>query len=89
MADQSVVNGVILLVYEESGRTANYYSDLFDELGLDSLSLLHLLQRVEAKFDCRIDGEWASKVQTVGDIVDAVEQAMIQCSQNTMAAGTP
>jgi acyl carrier protein len=48
-------------------------AQLGDDLGIDSLDAVDLVVMVEKRFDCRIDEERASQMQTLGDIYAYVE----------------
>ncbi|MCL1874562.1 MAG: acyl carrier protein [Clostridiales bacterium] len=45
-----------------------------DDLGLDSLAVLELLMIIEDSFEISIDDEEATKMTTVGQLADLVEQ---------------
>ncbi|MDR2713451.1 MAG: acyl carrier protein [Clostridiales bacterium] len=45
-----------------------------DDLGLDSLAVLELLMIIEDSFEISIDDEEATKLTTVGQLADLVEQ---------------
>ena len=46
--------------------------DLRDDLGLDSLSMIELLFKIEEAFDLEIPNDDLSKINTVGDVVEYV-----------------
>lgn len=48
-------------------------SNLIDDLGLDSLDSVELIMELEENFDIVICEEAAEKVNTVRDVIDAVE----------------
>lgn len=45
-----------------------------DDLGLDSLAVLELLMIIEDSFEISIDDEEATKLTTVGQLADLIEQ---------------
>lgn len=48
--------------------------DLFAQLGLDSPKILHLLVKIEDRFDVEIRDEDLEGLQTVGDVLTAVDR---------------
>jgi acyl carrier protein len=51
-------------------------ASLTDDLNLDSLDLVELVMALEDRFKLRISDEDAGKLQTVGDAVRFIEQAV-------------
>jgi acyl carrier protein len=49
-------------------------SSFVDDLGADSLDQVELMMAIEAAFDCDIPDEDASKITTVADAVQYIEQ---------------
>ena len=49
----------------------------FEELGADSLDIVELVMAMEEEFDIQVEDEQVEKVQTVGDIVNAIS-AMVE-----------
>jgi len=47
-------------------------TQLYSELGLDSLSALELLVAIEDEFSVEIDTDAAKRIKTVGDLVELV-----------------
>ncbi len=50
---------------------------LYDHLGLDSLSRAELFQRVEKQFGTKISDELLAKIETIGDLESALQEAHI------------
>ncbi|MPM09309.1 Acyl carrier protein [bioreactor metagenome] len=48
-----------------------------EDLGADSLDIVELVMAMEEEFDIQVEDEQVEKIQTVGDIVNAVS-AMIE-----------
>lgn len=51
-------------------------SSLTDDLGADSLSLVEMLMNFEAEYDVTIPDEAFDNIETVGDIVNALNKLM-------------
>jgi len=51
----------------------NADSDLSDDLGADSLDAVELIMAIEEEFDIEIDDASATKIKTVQDIIDFLE----------------
>src|SRR5216117_3235314 len=49
---------------------------LREDLGLDSLSIIELLYRIEEAFNLSIPDEDLEKLQTVGDVITYIEHGM-------------
>ena len=47
----------------------------FDELGADSFDLLELVTALEDEFDMTMDDDSLGQIATVGDVVDAIQNA--------------
>ena len=48
--------------------------DLYNDLGLDSLDLLAMAQRIQVKYSVSLESESIASVRTVGDLLVFVEQ---------------
>ena len=48
-------------------------SDIFEDLGADSLDIVPLLMSIEDEFGLTIDDDNAQKFRTVGDVVAFIE----------------
>ncbi|MGI5970614.1 MAG: acyl carrier protein [Oscillospiraceae bacterium] len=48
-------------------------TDIYDDLGADSLDLVELLMMVEEQFNFPIDEEVVKDLHTVGDVVNYIE----------------
>ena len=57
---------------DESKITAQ--SSFVDDLRADSLDQVELMMAIEAKFDCHIPDDEASKIATIADAVNYVKQ---------------
>lgn len=51
-------------------------STFVDDLGADSLDIFQIMMGIEEEFDIEIPSEEAEKIQTVGDAVEQIKQAM-------------
>ena len=51
-------------------------TDIFDDLGADSLDVVELVMSIEEEYDIVITEERASNVRTVGQVVDLLEELM-------------
>lgn len=51
-------------------------TDIFDDLGADSLDVVELVMSIEEEYDIVITDERASNVRTVGQVVDLLEELM-------------
>lgn len=51
-------------------------ADIIEDLGADSLSIIEMLMNFEAEYDVTIPDESFENVNTVGDIVNALDQIM-------------
>jgi acyl carrier protein len=59
---------------------------LREDLGLDSLSIIELLYRIEEVFNLSIPDEDLEKLQTVGDVIAYIEQGLEPKKPRTAAA---
>jgi acyl carrier protein len=71
-----------ILAHEFSVARAQLTEDakLFDDLGADSLSMVQISMNLEEAFEISIPDERVDKIQTVGDLLEAV--AELKCAQN-------
>ena len=51
-------------------------SDVVKDLGADSLDVFQIIMGVEEEFDIEIPNEEAEKIQTVGDAVEQIKNAL-------------
>ncbi len=51
-------------------------TDLFTDLGMDSLAALELLVALEDRFDVDIDTDDAQRIRTIGDIVELLAELL-------------
>ncbi len=75
----SVEQRVIDIVAEQLGvekekitRDSNFVNDL----GADSLDTVELVMELEEEFEINIPDDQADKIQTVGEAIDHIEQAV-------------
>ncbi len=64
------------IIAEELGvdkDEVNADSNLADDLGADSLDAVELIMAIEEEFDIEIDDATATKIKTVQDIIDYLE----------------
>ncbi len=54
-----------------------FETDIFDDLGIDSLEILDLIDAIEKKFAISIQAEEISEKKTMGDIVDYILKARV------------
>ena len=47
-----------------------------DDLGADSLDIFQIIMGIEEAFDIEIDNDDAEKIQTVGDAVEQIKNAV-------------
>lgn len=67
---------VVKILCEQLGleeEKVNKDSDLFEDLGADSLDVVTLLMALEEEFDLSIEDEQAQEFHTVNDIVSFIE----------------
>ena len=50
--------------------------DTLEDLGFDSLSAIEIIMEVEEEFDCEVDPERATDVNTVESMVDLIEDML-------------
>lgn len=48
-------------------------SDLFEDLGLNSIGILYVAMAIEEEFDLKFDNEDMLEIKTVGDVVRIIE----------------
>lgn len=51
-------------------------TDIFEDLGADSLDVVELVMSIEEEYDIVITDERASNVRTVGQVVELLEELM-------------
>lgn len=73
----SILQKVIEVTSESLGIDASELSETtdFKQLGADSFDLLELVTTFEDEFGRTMDDELLAKIVTIGDAVDAIEQA--------------
>jgi acyl carrier protein len=64
----------IILEEKTVDRLAIQYSTPLVDLGIDSLDALNILFAIEETFHVEIPDEIARKLETVGDMIEAIEQ---------------
>ena len=62
-------------VLEEEVDVANVTleSDLFEDLGLNSIGILYVAMAIEEEFDMKFQNEDMLEIKTVGDVVKFIE----------------
>ena len=58
---------------EVSPESITPETDIFEDLGADSLDIVDLVMSLEEEFDCEIPDEEIENIKTVGDIVKYIE----------------
>ena len=51
-------------------------TDIFEDLGADSLDVFQIIMGIEEEFDIEIPTEEAEKITSVGDAVEAIKNAL-------------
>ena len=77
--DNELNNRIKQIIVEHLGVEAEKVTDtaLFNQdLGADSLDAMDLLMAVNEEFDTRIPPEDMEKIQTVQDLINAVDKAL-------------
>ena len=70
---------VLELIVEQLGvsrEEAVPKASFIDDLGADSLDIVELVMSLEEEFDIEIPDEDAEKIQTIGDAVDYLKEAL-------------
>ncbi|MDZ5761706.1 Acyl carrier protein [Candidatus Cyrtobacter comes] len=73
-----VIQVVASIAESKSGTTADQITlqTEFGKLALDSLDFVDLVMRLEGEFKIEISDSVASKMKTVGDIVEYIQSAL-------------
>ena len=75
----SVKERVIEIVAEQLGVNKDQINDethFVNDIGADSLDTVELVMELEEEFDINIPDDAAEKIQTVGEAVSHIEQAI-------------
>ncbi len=67
------------LIVEQLGvskEEAVVKASFIDDLGADSLDIVELVMSLEEEFDIEIPDEDAEKIQTIGDAIDYLKEAL-------------
>ncbi len=75
----SVAERVIDIVADQLGVSKdqiNRETHFVNDLGADSLDTVELVMELEEEFDINIPDDAAEKIQTVGQAIDHIEQAV-------------
>jgi len=81
----SVAERVIEIVAEQLGVSKDQIkpeTSFVNDLGADSLDTIELVMELEEEFDINIPDEASEKIQTVGQAIEHIEQA-VQGSQTS------
>ena len=64
------------LVFNPSIDEIKDNSNLFNDLGADSLDAIEIVMEIEKQFNCYIDDALIEKVETVNDLYTALENSL-------------
>lgn len=81
----SVAERVVDIVAEQLGvskEQINRETHFVNDLGADSLDTVELVMELEEEFDINIPDDAAEKIQTVGQAIDHIEQAVEKDNQS-------
>jgi len=76
MALEERVTGLIVEQLGVSKEEAVLGAAFIDDLGADSLDIVELVMSLEEEFDIEIPDEDAEKIQTIGDAIDYLKEAL-------------
>jgi acyl carrier protein len=68
------IKSIIAGQLEIKRETISENSNIFNDLGADSLDVIELVSLLEEQFDIQIPEEESNKITTVGDVVNYVEE---------------
>lgn len=81
---EEIVNTCIKIIHdfvpEMEGVELSEESTVNTDAAMDSMSMILVITKVESAFDVRIPNENWDKIQTLGDLADAVEANLPQTS---------
>jgi len=70
------VDEIIELVLDVDKNEIKDDSDLYDDLGSDSLDAVELVMKCEESFDISIVDGMVEKVRTVNELIDTIEEEL-------------
>ena len=76
---ENIAEKVTEIIVEQLGVSADQVkpeSNLFEDLGADSIDAVELVMAVEEEFGIEVPDEEAEKLRSVGDIISHVEGAL-------------
>jgi len=77
MTDPSVLDSIIIICAEQSGRPAAAGSNLVTDLGLDSMDLVFVTQIIEQQFPGIGDVDYdPARMETILDVASFVEERL-------------
>ena len=76
MALEDRVTDLIVEQLGVSKEEAVLNASFIDDLGADSLDIVELVMSLEEEFDIEIPDEDAEKIQTIGDAIDYLKEAI-------------
>jgi acyl carrier protein len=76
MALEERVTGLIVEQLGVSKEEAVPEAAFIDDLGADSLDIVELVMSLEEEFDIEIPDDDAEKIQTIGDAIDYLKEAL-------------
>ncbi|MBQ7339968.1 MAG: acyl carrier protein [Clostridia bacterium] len=68
---------IIKIIADQLNKDASEISrdqELVQDLGADSLDAVEIIMNIEEEFNIEIPEEEASKIKTVGEIIDVIEK---------------
>jgi len=73
MSNTEIVIKLVAEHFDISKDTVKLESDVFDDLGADSLDSIELVLELEKNFDIEVTDDEIDNIRTVQDIVDLVD----------------
>tara|TARA_B000000609_G_C24182476_1_gene360267 strand:+ start:5548 stop:5778 length:231 start_codon:yes stop_codon:yes gene_type:complete len=73
MSNSEIVIKLVAEHFDISKDTVKLESDVFDDLGADSLDSIELVLELEKNFDIEVTDDEIDNIRTVQDIVDLVD----------------
>ena len=67
------INQLLIEEFEVDPNALKPEAQLGEDLGIDSLDAVDMIVMIEKRFDCRIEEERASQMETLGDIYEYIE----------------
>jgi acyl carrier protein len=73
MSNTDIVIKLVAEHFDISKDTVKVESDVFDDLGADSLDSIELILELEKNFDIEVTDDEIDNIRTVQDIIDLVD----------------